>query len=65
MNYFVTHLKRIVKPCSFTPDSDDFVKDKIFLPIKDKELKAKQYRENKLILGRLIQFIETYYHKMF
>lgn len=63
MNNYITHFKCLTKACGFTPELNNFVRDKILLCIKDVELNDKLYGENNLKFDRLIQIIGTYHHR--
>ena len=63
INNFASRLKSLVEHCDYGEEEDNQVRDHVISHIKNKNLKAKLYREETLTLSKLLEIVSQYHDK--
>ena len=63
INNFASRLKSLVEHCNYGEEEDNQVRDHVISHIKNKNLKAKLYREETLTLSKLLEIVSQYHDK--
>ena len=63
INNFITRLQKLAEHCDYEAERDNQVRDRPIYFIKDRNLKAKLYREENLSLGKLLETVGQYHDK--
>ena len=63
INNFITRLQKLAEHCDYEGERDNQVRDRAISFIKDRNLKAKLYREETLTLNKLMEIVSQYHDK--
>ena len=63
INNFITRLQKLVEHCDYKAERYNQVRDRAISFIKDRNLKAKLYREETLSFSKLLEIISQYHDK--
>ena len=63
INNFITRLQKLAEHCDYEAERDNQVRDRAISFIKDRNLKAKLYREEALTLSKLMEIVSQYHDK--
>ena len=63
INNFITRLQKLAEHCDYEAERDNQVRDRAISFIKDRNLKAKLYREETLSLSKLLEIVSQYHDK--
>lgn len=63
INNFITRLQKLAEHCDYEGERDNQVRDRAISFIKDRNLKAKLYREETLTLDKLMEIVSQYHDK--